>query len=65
MALKATDKPAIKHAQAFNHTTKEETMDVLKTLIVSTFVYGWIYGEKLFYFIIGKENNYGLRKMSR
>ena len=28
-------------------------METLKTLIVSTLVYSWIYGEKLFYFLKG------------
>jgi len=44
---------------------QETDMETLKTLIVSTLVYSWIYGEKLYYFILGKEVTDGLRKMSR
>lgn len=41
-------------------------METIKTLIVSTFVYSWVYGEKFYYFAIGrKETEIGNQPIRR
>jgi len=30
-------------------------METIYTLIASTFVYGWVYGEQIYFFITGKK----------
>jgi len=33
-------------------------METIKTLIVGALVNGWVYGEKLYFFMIGRNENH-------